>query len=103
MPEIQFSPDYIFWFSDLKQRISLARQKASLTLNAALMVEKEEKATWGNGLIERLFPDLTHAFPAMKGFSRRNLYAIRQWHFFYSVQSAFVPQPVAQIPRGHNR
>jgi predicted nuclease of restriction endonuclease-like (RecB) superfamily len=102
MTDIQFSSDYIVWFSDLKQRISLARQEASLTLNAALMelyweigrdiVEKEEKAAWGSGLIERLSRDLTHAFPDMKGFSRRNLYAIRQW-----------PQPVAQMPWGHNR
>jgi predicted nuclease of restriction endonuclease-like (RecB) superfamily len=113
MPDILFSPDYIVWFSDLKQRISLARQKASLTLNAALMelyweigrdiVEKEEKAAWGSGLIERLSRDLTHAFPDMKGFSRRNLYAIRQWYLFYSAQSAFVPQAVAQMPWGHNR
>ena len=113
MSDIQFSPDYILWFSDLKQRISLARQKASLTLNAALlelyweigrdMVEKEEKAAWGSGLIERLSRDLTHAFPDMKGFSRRNLYAIRQWHLFYSARSAIVPQPVAQLPWGHNR
>ncbi|MFZ3114456.1 MAG: PDDEXK nuclease domain-containing protein [Syntrophales bacterium] len=113
MPDILFSPDYIVWFSDLKQRISLARQKASLKLNAALMelyweigrdiVEKEEKAAWGSALIERLSRDLTHAFPDMKGFSRRNLYAIRQWYLFYSAQSAIVPQPVAQIPWGHNR
>jgi predicted nuclease of restriction endonuclease-like (RecB) superfamily len=113
MSDIQFSPDYILWFSDLKQRISLARQKASLALNAALlelyweigrdMVEKEEKAAWGSGLIERLSRDLTHAFPDMKGFSRRNLYAIRQWHLFYSSRSAIVPQPVAQLPWGHNR
>ncbi len=108
MPDIQFSPDYIVWFSDLKHRISLARQKASLTLNTALMklywetdrdiVEKEEKAACGSGLIERLSCDLTHAFTDMKGFSRRNLYAIRQWYFFYSAQSAFVPQHFAQIP-----
>jgi hypothetical protein len=39
----------------------------------------------------------------MKGFSRRNLYAIRQWFLFYSVSSSIVPQPVAQIPWGHNR
>ena len=113
MADIQFSPDYIQWLSDLKQRISLARQKASLTLNAALlelyweigrdMVEKEEKAAWGSGLIERLSRDLTHAFPDMKGFSRRNLYAIRQWYLFYSARSAIVPQPVAQLPWGHNR
>jgi len=108
MPDIQFSPDYIVWFSDLKHRISLARQKASLTLNTALMelyweidrdiVEKEEKAAWGSGLIERLSRDLTHAFPDMKGFSSWNLYAISQWYLFYAAQSAIVPQPVAQLP-----
>ncbi|MCX5829167.1 MAG: PDDEXK nuclease domain-containing protein [Deltaproteobacteria bacterium] len=113
MPDIQFTPDYTLWLSDLKQRISLARQKASLTLNAALIelyweigrdiVEKEEKTAWGSGLIERLSRDLAHAFPDMKGFSRRNLYAVRQWYLFYSAQSAFVPQPVAQMPWGHNR
>lgn len=113
MPDILFSPDYIVWFSDLKQRISLARQQASLSLNSALielyweigrdMVEKEERAAWGSGLIERLSRDLTHAFPDMKGFSRRNLYAIRQWYLFYSALSAIVPQPVAQLPWGHNR
>lgn len=64
MPDILFSPDYSVWFSDLKQRISLARQQASLSLNSALMelyweigrdmVEKEERAAWGSGLIERL-------------------------------------------------
>jgi hypothetical protein len=111
MPDIIFSPDYIEWFSDLKQRISLARQQASLSLNSALIelyweigrdiVEKEERAAWGSGLIERLSRDLTHAFPDMKGFSRRNLYAIRQWYLFYSALSAIVPQPVAQLPWGH--
>ena len=39
----------------------------------------------------------------IKGFSRRNLYAIRQWYLFYSSDSSIVPQPVAQIPWGHNR
>ena len=39
----------------------------------------------------------------MKGFPRRNLYAIRQWYKFYSAKYQFVPQCVAQIPWGHNR
>ena len=39
----------------------------------------------------------------MKGFSRRNLYAIRQWYLFYNSKYEFVPQCVAQIPWGHNR
>lgn len=113
MTDIQAQQEYNVWFSDLKQRISLARQKASLSVNTTLielyweigrdMIEKEQAATWGSGFIERLSRDLTHSFPDMKGFSRRNLYAIRQWYLFYSSQSPIVPQPVAQIPWGHNR
>jgi hypothetical protein len=61
------------------------------------MVEKEKKAAWRSGLIERLSLDLTYAFPDMKGFSRRNLYAIRHWYLFYSALSTIVPQPVAQL------
>jgi predicted nuclease of restriction endonuclease-like (RecB) superfamily len=54
-------------------------------------------------LINRLSRDLAFEFPDIKGFSRRNLYAVRQWYLFYSVHYSIVPQPVAQIPWGHNR
>jgi len=113
MPDIKTQHEYNIWFSDLKQRIRLARQNASLSVNYTLMelywkigsdmIEKEKIASWGSGFIERLSRDLTHEFPDMKGFSRRNLYAIRQWYLFYSSQSSIVPQSVAQIPWGHNR
>lgn len=43
------------------------------------------------------------SFPDIKRFSRRNLYAIRQWYRFYSPDSEFVPQAVAQFLWGHNR
>jgi hypothetical protein len=33
----------------------------------------------------------------------RNLYALKQWFEFYNDDFEFVPQPVAQIPLGHNR
>jgi len=46
---------------------------------------------------------LKHEFPEIKGFSRRNLYAMRQWYEFYSQKYQFVPQSVAQLPWGHNR
>lgn len=58
---------------------------------------------YSSGFIDRLSRDLSLEFPDMKGFSRRNLYAVRKWYLFYSAGSAFVPQPVAQIPWGHNR
>ena len=42
-------------------------------------------------------------FPDIKGILRKNLYVISQRYLFYSPYSATVPQPVAQIPWGHNR
>ena len=110
---LQMTSDYAIWFAELKQQIALARRNAALSLNSALIelywqlgtriVEQEENADWGSGLIERLARDLALEFPEIKGFSRRNLYAVRQWYLFYSVGSAIVPQAVAQIPWGHNR
>lgn len=53
-------------------------------------------------------------FPEIKGFSRRNLYRMRQFYMTYrttsefvaqvvaQIESEFVPQAVAQIPWGHN-
>jgi predicted nuclease of restriction endonuclease-like (RecB) superfamily len=105
--------DYGSWLSGLKEQIAIARQKAGLSLNEALIklywhlgseiIEKEKGSNWGSGFIGRLSRDLSFEFKDMKGFSRRNLYAIRQWYLFYSARSAIVPQPVAQIPWGHNR
>lgn len=107
------SRDYIKWLADLKQKIISARLRAAQGLSKMLMelyweigkeiVKKQSEASWGDGLVERLALDLKKDFSEMKGFSRRNLYAIRQWYLFYSSKFAIVPQPVAQIPWGHNR
>ena len=113
MPESSLKSSYASWIADLKQQIAQARQRAALSLNTALielywqigksMAEKEKAAEWGSGFIDRMSRDLTHAFPDMKGFSRRNLYVIRQWFLFYSPRFAIVPQAGAQIPWTHNR
>jgi predicted nuclease of restriction endonuclease-like (RecB) superfamily len=76
--------------------------------------EKQEKANWGEGLIDQLAKDLSAAFPGVKGFSRANLFFIWKWYRFYRnpvqpVQNTetegleFVSQVVRQIPWGHNR
>ena len=67
------------------------------------IVNKQQEANWGDNVLEQLSTDLKSSFPDINGFSRRNLYAIRQWYLFYSTVSEFVPQAVAQIPWGHNR
>ncbi len=104
---------YNKWFETIKLKIKSAQLKAAITVNTQLMelywdlakdiVSKQKEANWGDSVLEQLATDLKLSFPNIQGFSRRNLYAIRQWHLFYSTVSEFVPQPVAQIPWGHNR
>jgi len=64
--------------------------------------EKQQKANWGDGLIEQLSKDLSAAFPNMKGFSQNNLFYIQRWYLFYR-ELGIVAQVVVQIPWGHNR
>lgn len=104
---------YNKWFETIKLKIKSAQLKAAISVNTQLMelywdlakdiVNKQKEANWGDSVLEQLATDLKLSFPDIHGFSRRNLYAIRQWHLFYNTVSEFVPQPVAQIPWGHNR
>jgi predicted nuclease of restriction endonuclease-like (RecB) superfamily len=124
---------YKTWLEALKKRIQTSQIKAAIRVNSELLelywqlgeeiISKQKESTWGDAIIEQLSIDLTAAFPGMKGFSKRNLFYIRQWYLFYSEgfrkvpqpvaqlqprsdipsKSEFVPQLVAQIPWGHNR
>lgn len=106
-------PDFGNWIGELKSRIYEARRRIAFAINSQLLelyweigksiAEKQEKANWGSNFIEQVAIELKHEFPDIKGFSRRNLYAISQWYKFYSEKYQFVPQTVAQIPWGHNR
>ena len=105
--------DYKNWIEYLKAKISSAKNKVAVTVNTQLIElyweigkeisKKSLISNWGSGVIEQISVDLAKDFPEMKGFSRRNLYAIKQWFEFYNQQYEFVPQLVAQIPWGHNR
>jgi predicted nuclease of restriction endonuclease-like (RecB) superfamily len=113
MTEELTSSDYLLWIQELKSKIHAARSKVALSVNAQLIElywtlgkdisEKLSSSVWGSSFIDQIAIDLKHEFPDIKGFSRRNLYAISQWYKFYSRKFEFVPQLVAQIPWGHNR
>jgi predicted nuclease of restriction endonuclease-like (RecB) superfamily len=113
MNEILKSKEYNSWINGLKTKIHAARTKVALTINSQLLElyweigkdisEKQSKSDWGSKLIEQVADELKNEFPELKGFSRRNIYAMRQWYNFYSEKYPFVPQSVAQIPWGHNR
>lgn len=117
--------EYKKWIVELKDRIQTTQIKAAIAVNRELLnlywelgrdiCEKQEKANWGEGLIDQLAKDLSAAFPGIKGFSRTNVFYIRKWFLFYQPSEKvpqvvgqledieFVPQLVAQIPWGHNR
>ncbi len=116
--------DYKQWLIDLKKRIRQSQLKAVVKVNSELIslywsmgediVEKQEKAKWGDGFITQLSKDLKEEFPNIKGFSKRNLELIRQWYLFYNQKNPIakqavsqlndinVQQLVSQIPWGHN-
>ena len=103
--------DYVQWLADIKNRVSAARHKAALAVNAELVslywhigrdiLQRQAAQGWGSKVIDRLGRDLREAFPEMKGFSRANLMYMRAfaeaWTDFEIVQ-----QTVGQLPWGHN-
>lgn len=105
--------EYAQWLEHIKQKIKTTQLNVAVSANTQLLelywnlaqdiIQKQNDSQWGDAILEQLSVDLRLNFPNIKGFSRRNLYAIRQWYLFYCSQSKFVPQAVAQIPWGHNR
>lgn len=99
---------YKKWVVELKDKIRTTQIKAAMTVNRELLnlywelgreiCEKQEKANWGEGLIDQLAKDLSTAFPGVKGFSPRNLLYIRKWYRFYR-SSEIVPQVVAEMEK----
>lgn len=120
---------YKKWIIELKDKIQTTQIKAAIAVNRELLnlywelgreiCEKQEKANWGDTLIEQLAKDLSAAFPEVKGFSRSNLFYVRKWFLFYRAGEKVlqvvglldnglktnenVSELVTQIPWGHNR
>lgn len=112
-------PEYSKWVASLGQRIRSAQVKAAVRVNVELLrlywhiggelAEKSKMVKWGEGWLENLSRDLLSEFPEMKGFSLRNLQAIRKWFSFYSESLQITKQSVSQfgdaffeVPWGHH-
>ena len=100
MNEINKTTDYFHWIINLKSKIHAAQTKVALTINSQLreiyweigkyISERQENTDWGSKFIEQTAIELKKEFHEIRGFSRRNLYAIRQWYKFYSEKYLFV-------------
>ena len=114
--------DYRQWLGELKGRFRQVQLKAAVAVNTAMLqfywelgadiVVKQAQFAWGSGFLSQLSADLMREFPETKGFSKRNLELVRQWHLFWldapigqQPVAPIAKQPVSQIltiPWGHN-
>ena len=112
---LSLNNDYKSWLKALKQKVLTTQLKAAVQVNSTLLafywelgediVRRQAEANWGDGFLKQLSQDLMAEFPDIKGFSRRNLELIRQWHLFWSQSPEIAKQAVSQllqIPWGHN-
>src|SRR5579862_1737438 len=111
MDKASIDKDYAKWILLLKQKVQQAQLKAAHNSNKVLIAlywelgkeitSREKKFNYGEHFIEKVAVDLKHEFPDINGFSRRNLYRIRQWHLFFLSNGGVVPPAVAQLPWRH--
>ena len=96
---------------EIKARIRKAQYEALKAVNKELialywdigrmLVERQEGETWGKAIAEQLAKDLQAEFPGMSGFSRRNIFYMREFYLCYRGQEK-VQRLVAQIGWSHN-
>jgi len=101
--------DYRAFLTALKSRILHARTTAVRTVNCELVllywdigqgiVEKQQKAGWGNAIVERLAADLRAAFPDMSGFSIANLWRMKKLYLEHTSPE-FLSQAVRELKVG---
>ena len=101
--------NYVKWLSDLKRRIRIAQLKAAVSVNVEMLkfywslgediCKKQKMYKWGAKVMQRLSLDLRTEFPQTEGFSRTNLYYIKQWYEFFSAQHEIVHQHGGQLER----
>jgi hypothetical protein len=104
MKREHMAPDYTAFLSAVKGRIHAARLQAGRAVNRELVmlywdiesgiVERQEGLGWGDAVVARFAADLRAEFPDMHGFSRANVWRMRQ---FFGTDSA--SEFLAQLAR----
>jgi predicted nuclease of restriction endonuclease-like (RecB) superfamily len=104
--------EYAQFITELKQNIiqsqyvavSVAnQQKLSLYFRTGKMLsEKITSQKWGSKVVEQIAEDLQKQLPGLKGFSRRNLLYMRQFHLTYQ-DFLIVQSPTAQMQINENQ
>jgi predicted nuclease of restriction endonuclease-like (RecB) superfamily len=98
-------------FDEVLRLIDAARTRALAAVNQELVglywqigeyiSRKLESAAWGEGVIEQLADHIARTHPDLKGFTRRNLFRMRQFYETYRDDAKVSPL-VTQLPWTHN-
>lgn len=98
-------------FAEITRLIDSARQRAYQAVNTTLielywqvgayLSGKIAAAEWGEGVVDQLAQHIANTQPGLKGFTRRNLFRMRQFYETYHAQKKVAPL-VRQLPWTHN-
>ena len=98
-------------FNEVVQLIAAARQRAMQSVNTtlielywqvgAIISRKIEAAEWGDGVIEQLARHIATTQPGLRGFTRPNLFRMRQFYETYRGDEIVSALP-RQLPWTHN-
>ena len=98
-------------FEEIAQLITAARQRAVQAVNTTLIdlywqvgqtiSRKIEQAQWGDGVVAQLAEHLARTQPGLRGFTRPNLFRMRQFYEAYRGDEK-VSALLRQLPWTHN-
>jgi predicted nuclease of restriction endonuclease-like (RecB) superfamily len=98
-------------FLEIVRLIATSREKALQAVNTTLIElywkvgetisRKIEAAEWGDGVVDSLAQFIARTEPGLRGFTRRNLFRMRQFYEAYR-NDAIVSPLVAQLPWSHH-
>jgi predicted nuclease of restriction endonuclease-like (RecB) superfamily len=98
-------------FNEISQLITAARQRAVQSVNTTLIdlywqvgqtiSRKIEQAEWGDGVVAQLAKHLANTQPGLRGFTRPNLFRMRQFYEAYRANEK-ISALLRQLPWTHN-
>lgn len=98
-------------FDEVLRLIDAARTRAVAAVNTTLIElywsigehisRKIESAAWGEGVVDQLAAHIAQTHPNLRGYTRRNLFRMRQFYETYRSDEKVSPL-VTQLPWTHN-
>ena len=98
-------------FSEVVRLIAASRQRAMQAVNTVLIdlywkvgeiiSSKLQASEWGDGVVPQLAEYIAQTHPGLRGFTRANLFRMRQFYETYRDESIVAPL-VRQLPWTHN-